>query len=150
MMFTSNGTHNGTRPDPLTYTPEEIDRLTALGVVLTWEDLDAEDRLDCCLANPHVDEWLEPKALETFADFRAIPQQWAKIKAGYRRLGGDVRHLDEAVQGVRAARPAPERPPVHRISARDLKAKVLPPLNFIVEDIGVAGAMGAKFTVRRK
>ena len=130
--YTSNGTHNSTPPGATTantYTDDEGNRLTDLGVVLTWEDLDAEDRLACCLANPHVDEWLEPKALETFADFRTIPMQWAKIKAGYRRLGGDVRNLDEAVQGVLAARPAPERPHVTRISARDLKAKVLPPLN---------------------
>ena len=140
--YTSNGTHNSTPPEATTantYTEDEINRLTELGVVLTWEDLDAENRLDCCLANPHVDEWLDTKALETFADFRLIPTQWAKIKAGYRRLGGDVRNLDEAVQGVRTARPAPERPHAIRISARDLKAKVLPPLNFVVAELLPAG-----------
>jgi hypothetical protein len=100
MSFTPNGTHNGTTPAPVTYTQEEIDRLTALSVVLTWEDLDAEDRLACCLANPHVDEWLDEQALATFADFRMIRTQWAKVKAGYRRLGGDVRILEDAVEGV--------------------------------------------------
>jgi hypothetical protein len=38
--------------------------------------------------------------LDTFADFRPIRQQWVKIKAGYRRLGGDMRLLDDAVQRV--------------------------------------------------
>ena len=59
MTDTSNGIHNGTTPTPAPYTQEEIDRLTDSDAVLTWEDLDAEDRLACCLANPHVDEWLD-------------------------------------------------------------------------------------------
>ena len=139
MTYTSNGTHNGTPSTPVTYTQEEIDRLTALGAVLTWEDLDAEDRLECCLANPHVDDWLETQALETFADFRPLLTQWAKIKAGYRRLGGDGRILADAVQGVLDARRTVARPHAIRISARDLKAKVLAPLNFVIDEILAAG-----------
>jgi hypothetical protein len=98
MNYTLNGT-NGTTSHT-SYTPEDIDRLTAAGVVFTWEDMDAEDRLACCLANPHVDEWLHADALATFADFRPIRHAWVRIKAGYRRLGGDTRILEEAVQGV--------------------------------------------------
>ena len=114
MSFTPNGTHNDTTPGTTPYTQEEteqeeidqeeIDRLTQLGLRLTWEDLDAEDRLECCLANPHIDEWLDDQALATFADFRKLPTQWAKVKARYRRLGGDARHLEEAVQAVLDAR----------------------------------------------
>ena len=139
MSFTPNGTHNSTPPGTLTYTQEEIARLTALDAVVTWEDLDAEDRLQCCLANPHVDEWLDEQALETFADFRTIRQQWVKIKAGYRRLGGDMRILDEAVQGVLDARRAVERPHMLRISAREIKAKQFASLNFVVDEILPAG-----------
>ena len=102
MISTPNGTTQSPTAEP--YTPEEIDRLTALGVVLTWDDLDAEDRLEYCLANPVLDEWLDEKALDTFADFRMMRKQWVKIKAGYRRLGGDVRILEEAVDGTRAER----------------------------------------------
>jgi hypothetical protein len=123
MSFAPNGTPNGTTSGTTPYTQEEsdqaeIDRLTQLGVRLTWEDLDAEDRLDCCLANPHVDEWLDDQALATFADFRPMPTRWAKIKARYRRLGGDARLLTEAVQAVLDARRTVERPHAIRISAR--------------------------------
>jgi hypothetical protein len=128
---------NGTPPDAPD-SQDDIDRLSQLGVRLTWEDRDPEDRLECCLANPHVEQWLDDWMLETFADFRPIRQQWVKIKAGYRRLGGDTRLLDEAVQRVVDERPK-ARPHAIRISARDLKAKVLPPLNYVVDDILPAG-----------
>jgi hypothetical protein len=107
-----NGTTPPEPPPARGTTPDDaqLARWSALGVVLTWEDRDPEDRLDCCLANPHVEQWLDDWMLETFADFHPIRQQWLKIKAGYRRLGGDTRLLDEAVHTVLDAR-RPDAPP---------------------------------------
>jgi hypothetical protein len=129
---------NGTTPTA-PYTEADLDRLTQRGVRPTWEEMDAEDRLACYLANPHVDQWLDDDALATFADFRPLPTQWARIKAGYRYRGGDSRLLTEAVQAVLDLRRTAARPHAIRISARALKAEVLPPLNFVIAEILPAG-----------
>jgi hypothetical protein len=130
MATTTNGTTNGTSPGT---TAEDLARLTALGAVLTWEDLDAEERLALILGNPTLSAWYEPEALETLADFRPIPPQWGKIKARYKEWRGHPPDLEQAVDAVRASAPAPESAApdaplgASLVSSRDLLALTVPP-----------------------
>ena len=122
----SNGSTSSTG-----YSPEETDRLTAAGAVLTWEDLDAHERLECCLANPHRGEWLSDDALETFADFRNIDKQWVRIIDGYETLRGKAHILDKAVTAVLKERAAAlvQAPPLAAslVSGAELLALTVPP-----------------------
>ena len=85
MAMTTNGATHRPTPDA---SPEDLDRLTGVGTVLPFLELDAEDRLALILGTPTLTAWYEPEALATLADFRPIPPQWGKIKARYKEWRG--------------------------------------------------------------
>src|SRR5262249_55861123 len=109
----SNGTGHSTTPPtpalrlvqggqaaPPAYTEEQLAQLTSLGVTLTWEDLDAEDRLERILANPYRKEWYQRTpcdCLATLADFRAIAPRWEAICEQWEAYGGKTWRLEKAV-----------------------------------------------------
>jgi AAA domain/Winged helix-turn-helix DNA-binding len=127
---------------PQDYTPEEVDRLTAAGQVLGWDDLDAEDKLERILGNPLISEWCEPAALAVLADFRPIEPVWARIRARYKEFRGNEHDLQRAVDAWRKADCAAPQPTprLNTISARDLFKKSLPPQRFIVPGILTVGS----------
>jgi hypothetical protein len=101
MNHTTNGT-SGTTCPPL-YTPEEIARLTALGVMFTWDQLDPEDQLDRILSNPVTTEWYQrtpQDCLSTLAAFRHIPAQWGRIWEQFASYRGNPWKLQAAVDGL--------------------------------------------------
>src|SRR6266568_8092682 len=89
--------HQSSKFDATGYPQVEIDRLTGAQQQLSYEDLDHEDRLERILNNPNIDEWCTPENLDTLTYFRKIPQQWALIKARYKKLGGFPPDLERAV-----------------------------------------------------
>jgi hypothetical protein len=104
MTVASNGSTNGTTHDALGYTPDDIVRLTALGVVLTWEDLDEEERLAYILGNPNTTEWYDRTPydmLATLATFRPRADVWGRIWEQYRTYRGNPWKLQEAVDALR-------------------------------------------------
>jgi len=132
--------HQSSKFEATGYPQVEIDRLTGAQQQLSYEDLDHEDRLERILNNPNIDEWCTRESLDTLAYFRPISQQWALIKARYKKLGGFPPDLERAVdaqlQIERASASAPPAPPrFQTISARELYAKALPPQQWIIPDI---------------
>ena len=102
MISTPNGTTQSPTLEstPASYTPEDIDRLTRLGVVLPWEDLDYEDHLDLILGNPQLSAWATPEVIDTLCSFRRIPRTWMLIKARYKEYGGFPRDLERDIDTI--------------------------------------------------
>ena len=83
--------------------PDDIGRLTGASQVLTWEDLDEEERLEFILQNRIPTEWYDAKHLDTLAYFRPIPWKWGQIKEQYHAIKGYPPDLEKAVDALRRA-----------------------------------------------
>src|SRR5262245_10412283 len=123
---------------------------------LMWSTLTHEERLALILTITVTETWYERTPcdyLSTLAYFRPIPAQWGPIWERFRALGGKptllqgaVDHLLSDEQTARAETPTgvetsskPARRHAVRITARELKAKKLPPLTYVVDEILPAG-----------
>jgi hypothetical protein len=160
----ANGTRSVSAPaafqEPPAYTQIDIDRLTDAHTSLSWDDLLYEDQLEVILSTHDPVAWLTHRQfLTTLQSFRKVPWEWALIRAVYRKIGGEPYHLEKAIDAlIQASKRAEtsstthetpeEMPRFQTISARDLYAKDLSDLEYIIEGIAPAGAI--LFTGRGK
>jgi hypothetical protein len=125
-------------------------RLTGANERLEWADLDHEEQLGLILSTQSIAAWCATESLETLTYFRKIPQQWALIKARYKELGGYPPDLEKAVDAQLRIDLGSEAPPAQAgeqaerkrfttISAKELLAKHIAPVEEIVEGVLPAG-----------
>jgi hypothetical protein len=140
---------NGTHPDTLLDTDERQYSDTyrnfkaGLDAWEMWHELDMAGKLNVILTHYPAAQWLEPEELSILAHFRHQPPgKWAQIKLKYKEIGGNPHDLQCAVDQLAQSQPASNAPlgAFQLITARQLYAKDLPKLAYVVENILPVGA----------
>ncbi len=145
--------------DESTDPQKDAPRQTGAPWSLTWDGLSLEERLDLMVTMFEPKDWFLGRALVTLACIRDKPRKWNHIKAQARARGVYVKDLEEAVDdvlkvieqarqaeqeasaltdapGQEKTPPTPaDRPRFQTISAKELYAKQLPDLAYILPEI---------------
>jgi hypothetical protein len=137
----TNGAHNRTTPD------DDLDALMEEETPRSWEESTLDQQQAWMLTYFTPAEWLTNKGLVVGAVLRHDDRAWYPWKALAKERGVDTygyeKAVDKLLQDLRGPQGSPPataaRPHAIRITARALKAEVLPPLHFVVEDILPAG-----------